>query len=380
MLPVRRPAIPALTGARFFAALWVLLLHWNGLYPTDTWFTPVVESGGAGVPFFFVLSGFVLAWNYQGELSLTTDHRKATLRYLLRRFARLYPLYVGCLGAFVLLLVLTNGGAALEKCPEGYDYELALITNVFALQAWVLSVPYQQCFNAPGWSVSAEFFFYLLLPLVLPWLERIAHPMRVVAAISVLGVSAVVLVGWWLHTSGLGSSAGHVGFFHRLPLLNCWTFLLGVSLALMLIRHGERLGGKQLAVLTVMTLVILFGAMYGIKYGLTGSNFSGWLIIVFSPYLIFTPLFGALIYFLSHSENSLAHLLGHRILVFLGESSYALYIVHWIFLAWFNYVSKHILQLNTWIMVTMVATVLLACALHRWVEQPLYKAIVRHMG
>jgi peptidoglycan/LPS O-acetylase OafA/YrhL len=375
--PIRRPALPALTGARFFAALGVLLTHWNGLYPTNSWLTPIIESGGAGVPFFFVLSGFILVWNYETGISLSAIHRAATLDYLRRRMARLYPLYAGSLLAFALLLGITNGRASLDACPSGHEYWLALAVNLLAVQAWVASTAYQQCFNAPGWSVSAELFFYILLPVVLPLMRRVARPRLLMGAVLMFGLCSTIASAWWIDAQGLNNSVLHIGMTLRWPLLNCWTFLFGASMALVYIREPYRLRFDHLTQLTLLTIGLLIGSIYGIKYGLDQTTFIGWLLHTYAPYFGFTPFFGMLIYLLAHTDNRLSIPLKHRLLVFLGNSSYALYIVHWNVLVWFRFYYLDASPSDLSILVALLGSVLLACVVHQWIEQPIYRMMTR---
>ena len=86
-----RKHIPALTSLRFLAALWVFVFHlqlWHGdfgISPIDKF----IHAGPVGMAFFFVLSGFILAQAAAGTDPLT-DFRG----YAVRRFARIYPIYL----------------------------------------------------------------------------------------------------------------------------------------------------------------------------------------------------------------------------------------------------------------------------------------------
>src|SRR5712691_7440959 len=94
---MQRPEIPSLTGLRFYAAALVLWAH------TVTAFfmpagVPILGSspvtGFLGMTLFFVLSGFVIHYNY-GE-SLGSLKARAIYSFVIARFARLYPLFALC--------------------------------------------------------------------------------------------------------------------------------------------------------------------------------------------------------------------------------------------------------------------------------------------
>ena len=109
--------LPALTGLRFFLALWVIVNHLVG---TGHVYEPVVlrlpgplqaiaRGGYLAVPTFFVLSGFVLGRTYAA-----TQWNPANLRkYLAGRFARVYPVY------FLSLLIVLPFIVKAKDQPKG---------------------------------------------------------------------------------------------------------------------------------------------------------------------------------------------------------------------------------------------------------------------
>lgn len=90
-----RDRLPSLTGLRFWAALLVVLYHLTTQVGTIQPVSAMVMYGRTGVTFFFVLSGFVLAWTYSGRPI-------PVLVFFWRRFARLWPL-VAVTGVISLL-------------------------------------------------------------------------------------------------------------------------------------------------------------------------------------------------------------------------------------------------------------------------------------
>src|SRR5438105_14109782 len=101
--------LDALTGLRFLAAAAVALAHLPRLH-LDPSLPPTARrlfmEGGAGVPFFFVLSGFVLAYSYHDRLARPSGWELG--RYALSRFARIWPVYL----LSVALVAVCPGGAA----------------------------------------------------------------------------------------------------------------------------------------------------------------------------------------------------------------------------------------------------------------------------
>lgn len=155
----------ALDAFRFFAALCVVIYHYNLNFELrlDRW-SPAFAHLYVMVDFFFILSGFVIALAYSGRLSTLRNWRD----YLVSRLARIYPLHLATLLLLVLFFV---AGAALNlRSADPAQWSIAkLPAQVLLLQAW--GGESRLYFNAPSWSISAEWFVYLAAP-ALFWISR----------------------------------------------------------------------------------------------------------------------------------------------------------------------------------------------------------------
>ncbi len=132
------PRLDALTPLRFVAAAMIVVGHGATLFG----FAPgpaALHAANAGVSFFFVLSGFVLAYNYPALAD-----RGARQRFFAMRFARIWPLH-----AFTLLAVVVLLPRAVWVVP-GVDPWLAGALSLLLLQAWVPVAGYAGAFNAPA--------------------------------------------------------------------------------------------------------------------------------------------------------------------------------------------------------------------------------------
>lgn len=162
MRPSVRP-IPALTGVRILAAVWVVVVHLRfemyGLFPgTKSWST-LVEGGYLGVELFFVLSGFIISHNYASRFQSFTW---PTYRlFIQKRIARLYPVHFVTLMALAgMLLVAGILGVSLNA--EGKHDPISFLMNLTLLQAF----PPAFSWNAPAWSISTEAAAYAFFPVV----------------------------------------------------------------------------------------------------------------------------------------------------------------------------------------------------------------------
>ena len=108
---MRSGEIKALTGLRIIAAVWVVLFHFRPLLRDAApgfrdALSPVLNCGAQGVDLFFILSGFVLTWNYLDRMGWSWSTR-STLHFLWLRLARVWPVYLVTLHLAALWVIFT---------------------------------------------------------------------------------------------------------------------------------------------------------------------------------------------------------------------------------------------------------------------------------
>ena len=205
--------IRSITGLRAVAALGVYLNHFGN----PAWFpnrlSNIQANGGFAVPFFFVLSGFVLALAYDGN---TIDVRT----FYLNRFARIGPTYL------VALFI-----AASYVSLSGFTFDPVFLVHLFGLQAWFPTSDSGFAFNSPGWTISVEIFFYALFPILFTLFNSRQLLFRKWQFIVFLGTSVSVLP-FLVHIYGLGEIRGlGESYFwpYPLPFHYLGLFILGIG-------------------------------------------------------------------------------------------------------------------------------------------------------
>ncbi len=112
---------------------------------------------------FFMISGLLIFLRYHDKVATVTDYRN----YLIKRLARLYPLHLMTTGFFIVVgLALAMGlihSHGADGGMERYDW-WQLPSNLILTQGWGFSNALT--FNYVSWSLSAEWFCYLLLPII----------------------------------------------------------------------------------------------------------------------------------------------------------------------------------------------------------------------
>ena len=149
--------LDALAGLRFVAAVVVATAHLPELSHDPALgrvANRMLSEGVYGLTFFFVLSGFVLAYGYLDRLAKPTG--PALRNYYIARVARIWPLHLLALG---IALAFPTGPWTGNAGP--------LLANAFLVHSWMPSLEYIQSFNSVSWTLSLEAFFYLVFPLII---------------------------------------------------------------------------------------------------------------------------------------------------------------------------------------------------------------------
>jgi hypothetical protein len=203
--------LTVLDSFRGIFAIMIVFLHAN--YQGHLFYLPIVRNSYAFVDFFFILSGFVIAMTYEDRIS---DRRTLT-SYLIRRLGRLWPLHAAIALAFIAITLAKLLAARLGLYSASMDHSLSselafLIENL----AFVHSLRNETIYwlNFPSWSISAEFFAYLIFGFLC--LNKRWMPLAAVILLLVSGAAA-----WDFIDLGFGHFFGN-GVYHAI----CY-FLLG---------------------------------------------------------------------------------------------------------------------------------------------------------
>jgi peptidoglycan/LPS O-acetylase OafA/YrhL len=352
--------LPALTGLRAILAVNIMLFHFTP--PNVGFLAPMVNNAFVFVGFFFLISGFVLAYNYADRPILSKRSFYAA------RISRVYPVYL-------LTLLVSIPFLQLEwQAHSPHDFYLGLVLSPLTLQGW--SPLLATFWNTVGWTLPAEIMLYAIFPFLLLGLaalyrgpiRRFASPGWLVAtilAVWALGITPHICY-LLFNPDHLTAPATRYTYAYWLralkytpPAYLC-TFTAGVLLARL---HAalpmSTLRRGLLALAAVIGLALFFAfAVDHVPY-----------VLVHGALLL--PLFAALLLGLAGS-NPIASVLSWRPIVLFGETTFALYLLH------FNVYQMihiyhlperlHLVALDPWISYAVIF--LLAFLVHRFYEQP----------
>lgn len=221
--------IHSLTSLRYIAAVWVVFFHFKQYFPQSGLESlPLLQLGYLGVDFFFILSGFVLAHVYLDKIAA---RRFDYWGFVVRRFARVYPMHLLCLFLTIVLGVVAArlGWQFAVWDPTTFlgadrgETIRALFANVTLIHAW--GATKGLTFNLPSWSISAEWFAYLLFPAVVLAVGQRRLPSVLAVVASLVFLVGLALAHEILLRRSLFETTWNMGVLRILP-----EFTLGVAL------------------------------------------------------------------------------------------------------------------------------------------------------
>jgi peptidoglycan/LPS O-acetylase OafA/YrhL len=310
-----------LTALRFFAAILIVLHHAYHVFGAQ--FAPTSLTLDQGVSFFFVLSGFILAYNYP-----TLNSRESVWMFYAARFARVWPVHIA-----TILVTL-----AVSKWPPASH----IVLNVLLLQSWV---PYKDFFftlNAVSWSLSVELFFYLSFPLLIWRWKEYWHWKVLIALLMALSMIFIgnyfQLPSWQNTTTDIGLDA--VAYIN--PLARLFEFVLGICTA-SIYRYISQInlewnrvqatmaeiGIVLLAVLTLRFCNVINATQWIGRAGALYVSHQGGLFV-----------WAALILIFAFERGWISKMLSLPVAVRLGEISFSLYMIHTMVLSRFESYTK----------------------------------------
>ncbi|ABM13791.1 MULTISPECIES: acyltransferase family protein [Mycolicibacterium] len=320
MSRVRTGEIRALSGLRIVAALWVVLFHFRPLLAEaapgfNSALAPILNAGAQGVDLFFILSGFVLTWNYLDRMGESWSTR-STLRFLWLRLARVWPVYLVTMhlaAAFAIFTLYVGGHPLPPPVIESLN-AMSWLKQVLLTQLWFQPYFDGSSWNGPAWSISAEWLAYLLFGGLVLIIFRIASATRargliwlaIAAALAptlLLLAHGVFYTPWsWLPRIVMQFTAG---------ALAC-----AAVRKLVLTDRTQKAAG----VASLLMGAAIVGGLYLLDANRPGDmlDAGGLVDVLFVP-LVITLAIGA---------GTLPALLSTPVMVYLGHISFGLYMVH----------------------------------------------------
>ena len=293
----------ALDGWRGVTAILVAIFHLN-VYDHFHSFG-LVKHAFYYVDFFFVLSGFVISATYERKI---VDNESLIL-FIVRRISRIYPLHLTILSAFVAVelakTLAYSLGASFRLPPFEEPNDLtSVITSILLLKSF--GIHRDLTWNFPSWSISSEFYVYIVFGLLVSLTSMIAKRWRYTLFAATLALGAVILMLF----SPRGIDATYdFGFFRCLYGFFCGVFVW---------KFYQSRPVRSLPFASIWEIAILIAA----------SSF----VIYVDPHgkLSFTAplLLSIMVYIFAFQGGIVSRILILKPFQILGKISYSIYLVH----------------------------------------------------
>ena len=292
----------ALDGLRGIAAIMVVLYHFDIQYTPKLFYQlTILRHSYSFVDLFFVLSGFVISYNYR-------DLRFENLiHFAKKRFWRLYPLMIFTSSLFFIYNIssfysTTSNHLFLINFNEILHQTVAFIDSIFLTNSFpILSTSLGS--NPPSWSISAEFVAYFLFALISVSFKR---KLLTYLVITILGIFLCIANHKYF-------TNGDFGFLRAIICFNIGSIVLFFFDKYKKLKIGFFYECTSLVIFLIYIYFVL-GRFYENKFILES---------------IFTPIvYGFMIFVFALSDGFISRLLSSKLLCYFGKLSYSIYLNH----------------------------------------------------
>lgn len=320
--------LDALTSLRFFAAAMIVLGHTHGAFGSFGLATTL--SLAQGVSFFFVLSGFILAYNYP-RLSTAAEIGG----FLKARIARIWPAHIAAIVLLYLLTSSLNLGAL-----SHLQAIFTAVANLFLIQSIIPLRDVFLTFNGVAWSISTEMFFYLSFPLLVTSIIP-GWKVKLLFIISIAALFLGFTIAWNIPADDASSKVSMMGLVYVNPLVRLLEFFAGIlacNFYKTIRTHVEDKPRCLFSTVECITFTLAIGAMWLTPKLTTFLGMHGTIGTTVNYYLIKSGsfiFFALLIVSFALGKGIISRALSNPLLVLLGEISFSLYLVHMTLFQWY---------------------------------------------
>lgn len=313
-----------LTPLRGIAALFTVIFHFGlviGIFGgklLDGNESSLISNMYLMVDFFFVLSGFILCYVYAQNFSHSVNPKNFR-KFAIARFARVYPLHIFSLfltSAFLFLLY--QWGAEVSPILDTQNSVYSFITNLLLLHSMNLHQWFT--FTHASWSISVEWWMYMLFPFLVGPFIRLPKPGRIlVVALCIVGYLVVGFVLFPLATvpdslsfmRPTGPAPFSLNVSYQFGIFRClFGFVMGMT-----VYFGYIDGwAKRFFSSGYTFLILLAGLFICLHFGVPDI-----FTVSFFPFILLSAAYG---------NPTMNAVLGTRPLQRLGDWSFSIYLIH----------------------------------------------------
>ena len=386
--------IHSLTGLRFIAAISVVLAHY-GVFVLDFPYKVAIlaEQSRACVSLFFILSGFILFYNYHDWFQ-TGVKAKQFWQFTQARFARVYPMHVVALliNTPIVLYALSIKPAQAKQYGDWFTAPFigSWFANLFLVQIYLPVESLGNLWNPPAWSIASELVFYLFFPFFVAYVFNRFHnttsllffALRLFVIETVAFLAMILVISLWTSKANFADFVDLIPY--RIPFFRIWEFFIGCVLGAVFVRDLQQVESHLLVrqlrdtkwrnlVLAFTLICLLILAASSIQNpDVPLAN----LRRVLHWYVPYTPLLALMIITLAFGKTFVSPVLEHPWMLLLGEASYSLYITHFATVIALNQAKAQGAEIGiVWVVMSIMLCILASIGFLKLVEMPARRAI-----
>lgn len=347
--------IKSLDGLRGILCLLVVLHHYDTKYiPTSFYNNFLIRQADLLVDFFFIISGFVISYNYKN-----LDSIKDVGTFLKMRFLRLYPLLLFSTTVFFLFEIFSRNLFS--------DFINKEINNTSLFKSFIDTLLLNNAspllgntwgINRPTWSISAEFYAYIFFSICILLTKQ--HYKKYALSITFVCCAAMLYKIYSLDNY----NNAEFGFIRCIYL-----FIMGMTIEKFK-QHDHTLNTFWNIAIPVVSILILYFNMYFVE---TKT------IHAFIELFLMPLFFSAIIYLAADNLSYTSTLFSKRPLQWLGKYSYSIYLNHAIILLTLPKLIFQVLKFNKSqlteyivLIICICITILYSLVTHKHIERKFY--------
>lgn len=334
---------PEIDGLRTIAVLSVVFYHAE-LFIGDR---QLFRGGFLGVDVFFVISGYLITSIILKEAAGTGF---SFLRFYERRARRLLPALIVVLLATTLAAVPMLHASALKEFAGSAITSLLFSSNIwFWLQDAYTAEPSRLKPLLHTWTLSVEEQFYIIFPVLVLLVLKLRKSL-LLPSLGLVFLSSLL-------AAQVSSQHAPEANFYLLPM-RAWELMAGAILASLEMRYGRQSHRVSQSTLPWLGLSLVCGPILFFHHGLPHPSV-----------LTLAPVLGvALLIWFTRPGGLVTTLLSLRPMVWIGLTSYSLYLWHF---PMFALARVHFGELSLGLTLGLIAgSVLLSGLSYLWIEKP----------
>ena len=326
--------IKPLTSLRFLFAFMVFLSHLSFVSGKSSptfrlFYDSYLSEGFIGVSFFFVLSGFILAYNYKEKLAA---HEISHKSFFIARVARIYPLHF-----LTFLLAIPFTYSVFFKTP--ILWILTALANASLFQSYIPIKQVFFSFNDVSWSISDEMFFYLCFPVLIFLLNKLSK--RNLFLFSLILLMIVPVLSFFISSNYTNS------LFYVNPLFRISEFIMGILL--FYFTESKSIRNPLLWQLLAIGIFVIFFLNHHEVSMIYRKSWFYWLPVVLLIYSFSN----------ANSQSILSRFISTKTLVMLGDISFSFYLLQRILFRYLLLLNDRMLHVSNMLFLVLIDFILL---------------------